>query len=145
MTDTSKEPMCCAGCISFDGGERKHLKECVFYPESRTKMFDDVCAERDALRLNNVALMRERTNMIKTKREQLDRLKSERDALQATNAEMLKALKDCADNMEQLLDQSENCGDYDAECPMQDAFSSDGTLGIAERAREAISKGEGKL
>ena len=41
---------CDAGCVVFDGGERKHLKTCPFYPESRTKMYDDVIAENTKLR-----------------------------------------------------------------------------------------------
>lgn len=33
---------CEAGCKMFTGGEIKHHKNCVFYPESRTKMYDDL-------------------------------------------------------------------------------------------------------
>ncbi len=47
------EMKCQAGCISFDGGEKKHRRDCVYYPESLTKMWHDteakLEAERDAL------------------------------------------------------------------------------------------------
>lgn len=52
-TDTSREavePKCEAGCTSFYGGEKRHRKDCAFYPESFSKMYDDACAERDDLR-----------------------------------------------------------------------------------------------
>lgn len=28
-------------CMIYDGGEIKHHPNCVYYPESRTKMYDD--------------------------------------------------------------------------------------------------------
>ena len=34
-------PKCEAGCMGFEGGERKHTKGCVFYPESLTKLYAD--------------------------------------------------------------------------------------------------------
>lgn len=34
-------PQCEAGCMSFDGGEVKHRRECVYYPESLTKLWHD--------------------------------------------------------------------------------------------------------
>jgi len=33
---------CVAGCISYEGGEIKHHKDCPFYPESLSKRFDDL-------------------------------------------------------------------------------------------------------
>tara|TARA_R110000744_G_scaffold371480_2_gene482508 strand:- start:2784 stop:3008 length:225 start_codon:yes stop_codon:yes gene_type:complete len=36
--------------MSFDGGERKHHRDCVHYPESLTKMYDDALAENERLR-----------------------------------------------------------------------------------------------
>ena len=36
------EEKCQAGCMIFTGGEIKHDKNCVFYPESRTKMYEDL-------------------------------------------------------------------------------------------------------
>jgi len=47
---------CQAGCISFDGGEKKHRKDCDFYPESLTKMWHDTEAEltSEIERLNRV-------------------------------------------------------------------------------------------
>jgi hypothetical protein len=32
---------CVAGCKAFDGGERKHHKDCPHYPESLSKISDD--------------------------------------------------------------------------------------------------------
>ena len=34
-------PQCEAGCLSFDGGEVKHTRGCVHYPESLTKLWHD--------------------------------------------------------------------------------------------------------
>lgn len=36
------EPKCVAGCKSFYGGEMKHHKDCPYYPESLSKMYDDL-------------------------------------------------------------------------------------------------------
>ena len=33
---------CQAGCKYFSGGEVKHHKDCVHYPESFSKMYDDI-------------------------------------------------------------------------------------------------------
>ena len=32
---------CQPGCISFDGGEKKHRRDCDHYPESLTKIWHD--------------------------------------------------------------------------------------------------------
>jgi hypothetical protein len=45
------DPECEAGCISFDGGEKRHHRDCVHYPESLTKMYDDALAENEAMNL----------------------------------------------------------------------------------------------
>jgi len=37
-----KEPECVAGCMSYYGGEVKHHKDCPYYPESISKMYDDL-------------------------------------------------------------------------------------------------------
>ena len=39
---------CEAGCKSYDGGERKHHKDCPHYAESFSKMFDDQAARIEA-------------------------------------------------------------------------------------------------
>ena len=48
------DPKCEAGCISYYGGEKKHHKDCPYYPESLTKLNADrieaLLAERDSLR-----------------------------------------------------------------------------------------------
>jgi hypothetical protein len=45
---------CEAGCLSFDGGEKKHHRDCEHYPESLTKLWHDTeaayIAEIDRLR-----------------------------------------------------------------------------------------------
>lgn len=38
----SKEKQCIAGCQIFEGGERKHHPDCPFYPESLSKIYDDL-------------------------------------------------------------------------------------------------------
>lgn len=47
-------PECEAGCMSFDGGEVKHRRDCAHYPESLTKLWHDheskLHAEIDRLR-----------------------------------------------------------------------------------------------
>lgn len=35
------DPKCQAGCMSFEGGEVKHRRDCVHYPESLTKLWHD--------------------------------------------------------------------------------------------------------
>ncbi len=45
---------CQPGCMVFDGGERKHRRDCEHYPESLTKLWHDTeadyIAEIDRLR-----------------------------------------------------------------------------------------------
>ena len=33
---------CVPGCTSYDGGEKKHHKDCPYYPDSFTKRYDDL-------------------------------------------------------------------------------------------------------
>ena len=35
------EPRCESGCIRLDGHETRHHKDCVYYPESLTRMLDE--------------------------------------------------------------------------------------------------------
>jgi hypothetical protein len=57
MTD---DPKCESGCISYYGGEKKHHRDCPYYPESLTKLNADrieaLLAERDALKAENQRL-----------------------------------------------------------------------------------------
>lgn len=39
-----KDRKCETGCQMLEGGEVKHDKNCVHYPESLTKMYDDAVA-----------------------------------------------------------------------------------------------------
>ena len=45
---------CETGCMTYTGGEKKHDKNCQYYPESLTKMYDDLLNEVKNLRLHNV-------------------------------------------------------------------------------------------
>jgi hypothetical protein len=40
--EESAENKCVAGCKHFYGGEVKHHKDCFYYPESFSKMYDDL-------------------------------------------------------------------------------------------------------
>ena len=40
--EKAKEEKCCAGCKRYSGEETRHIKECMFYPESFSKMYDDL-------------------------------------------------------------------------------------------------------
>jgi hypothetical protein len=44
------EPKCIAGCKHFTGGEVKHHKDCPYYSESLSKMYDDL--KKDVIKLN---------------------------------------------------------------------------------------------
>lgn len=45
-----ENPKCVTGCINFYGGEIKHHPSCPYYPESLSKLFDDLKAEYTILR-----------------------------------------------------------------------------------------------
>ena len=47
---------CVTGCKMFTGGEIKHHEHCPYYPESMSKMYDDLRSEVKNLRLANVRL-----------------------------------------------------------------------------------------
>ena len=49
------ELKCVAGCKHFTGGEIKHHKDCPYYPESFSKMYDDL--EEKVKKLNKPAVM----------------------------------------------------------------------------------------
>lgn len=36
------EPKCQLGCKLFTGGERRHHKDCVYYPDSQSRLFDEM-------------------------------------------------------------------------------------------------------
>lgn len=44
------EPKCETGCTTFYGGEIRHDKNCAFYPDSRTEMYDKALTELTTLR-----------------------------------------------------------------------------------------------
>lgn len=59
---------------------------------------------------------------------------------QTTRVDALReALQACAEDMEAMLEGSENCGDPGCECPMQDAFNPGSTSDIAKRARATLA------
>ena len=49
------ELKCVAGCKHFTGGEIKHHKDCPYYPESFSKMYDDLEEKVKKLRLSAVS------------------------------------------------------------------------------------------
>jgi len=51
-----KDIKCVNGCKYFNGGEIKHHEDCPHYPESMSKMYDDLKSEVKNLRLANVRL-----------------------------------------------------------------------------------------
>ena len=44
----SDDPKCVAGCVPFYGGEKRHHKDCPYYPESLTKLNADRIEELEA-------------------------------------------------------------------------------------------------
>lgn len=53
----SKEKKCVAGCKIFTGGEIRHDKNCPFYPESLTRLCDDM--KEKILRLGRLIAMQD--------------------------------------------------------------------------------------
>ena len=47
---------CCTGCNIFYGGEIRHIKECFFYPESLTEIYDRKGKENAKLKEENARL-----------------------------------------------------------------------------------------
>ena len=47
-----EEDACEVGCKHFHGGEIAHHPDCIFYPESRTEMYDDLLKEHESLKIN---------------------------------------------------------------------------------------------
>lgn len=47
-TDTGGVEKCVAGCCIYDGGERKHHPDCPHYPESLSKLYEDIVASLHA-------------------------------------------------------------------------------------------------
>ena len=46
-TVAEEEDVCETGCRYFHGGEVRHHPDCIFYPESFTKMYDDLRIEHE--------------------------------------------------------------------------------------------------
>lgn len=51
-----REERCEAGCVVYHGGERRHHPDCVFYPESFTKIHDDLARAHAELKAQNARL-----------------------------------------------------------------------------------------
>jgi hypothetical protein len=51
-----REERCEAGCIAYHGGERRHHPDCFFYPESFTKLHDDLARDHAALQTEHARL-----------------------------------------------------------------------------------------
>lgn len=50
MKEPRDEERCCAGCKAFTGGEVRHIKACVHYPESLSRIYDE--KDEEIARLN---------------------------------------------------------------------------------------------
>ena len=50
MTD-NEDPKCEAGCMTFYGGERRHHKDCFYYPDSLTRLYDEAVRKIKELEL----------------------------------------------------------------------------------------------
>ncbi len=70
--EETKSDKCQAGCKIFTGGEIRHHKDCVFYPESFSKMYDDLQEENDKLMLLRTEAYHENEEL----RKELDRANS---------------------------------------------------------------------
>jgi len=55
MTEV-REERCEAGCVAYHGGERRHHPDCVFYPESFTRLYDDLARDHAGLKAQNARL-----------------------------------------------------------------------------------------
>lgn len=51
-----REERCEAGCIAYHGGERRHHPDCVFYPDSFTRLHDDLARDHAALQAEHARL-----------------------------------------------------------------------------------------
>lgn len=51
-----REERCEAGCIAYHGGERRHHPDCVFYPDSFTRLHDDLARDHAALQTEHARL-----------------------------------------------------------------------------------------
>ncbi|MEH0154011.1 hypothetical protein V6R21_07665 [Limibacter armeniacum] len=45
----SKQPKCVAGCTHYTGGEIKHHKDCPYYPDSLSRLYDEAIAKIQSL------------------------------------------------------------------------------------------------
>ena len=60
VTEATK---CVAGCKVYTGGEIKHHKHCPYYPESLSKMYDDLIQESIELQKENNELKDEKLEL----------------------------------------------------------------------------------
>lgn len=56
------EEKCVTGCKAYTGNEIKHHKHCPYYPESFSKMYDDLKEENRQIKYN-LAIIHEHTNL----------------------------------------------------------------------------------
>ncbi len=64
---TLERMKCVAGCKVFTGDEIQHHKDCPYYPESRSKMYDDLLAtveESEKLQIESTKIMHVLDNKI---------------------------------------------------------------------------------
>lgn len=110
-------------------------RECEILAEA-TKYDVDASMREGKIRAANILHKRFRALTPADAQSALDRMVQEsvreRDAL----------LREAVDLFTACLDGAERCGDPDAECPMQDAFSDDDMLGLRDRIAAAIRNRE---
>lgn len=59
-----EEDACETGCRHFHGGEIRHHKDCYFYPESFSKMYDDLVEEHESFKIDIKRIMIEMSSEI---------------------------------------------------------------------------------
>lgn len=97
-TKEMAEPKCEMGCCHFYGGEIKHLPSCVFYPESLSKIYDDMSKRLAHLETDNNTLQR----TLSEYRKSLDIAEASCRKLEAEKAALRKILT--SDPTEEMVD-----------------------------------------
>lgn len=62
--EVEESKKCVAGCMRYDGGEVKHHKDCVYYPESLSKMYDDLLSQSTPLTEDNYEVEADEPNKL---------------------------------------------------------------------------------
>ncbi len=78
-----EEEKCVAGCKTFTGGEKKHHKDCPFYPQSLTRIYEGLAAALAAEKEANAKLREAGHSAGEQYRLELEEVKAERDEYKA--------------------------------------------------------------